>query len=227
MLVPVENQAEISPAIQKAAPIPGATEEESEQVSEVTEPTAVLLPSPPVQSMAPTTQVEEIAEIPAANSVTAEAVTPQPGPTVVEPQITSTEAISPVDRLTAAELEDKKVGIPEPEEQSFTAPETPKIDSMGTLPPAAFEKPPQKQDVVPAPISAGTGAAAPATAAAPAAPIEQDTEAASGALPKAEGTPVAEPVEPAVVQEEQKGTLKKKNRGPLHKVAKEIRKVFR
>jgi hypothetical protein len=170
-----------------------------------------------------------------AHRAIAEAMTPQPVPPLGKPQIISPEAISPMDRLTAVEVEDDaligtsarrsdgKVGMPEPEQQSFTAPETPELDFKSTVPPPAFEEPSYTLEDVPvsAPIST-------VVAAAPAAPIQQDTEPA---LPKHKPTPVGEHIAPAaVIQEEHKATRKKNRgplRGPLHKAAKEIRKAFR
>ncbi|KAG7668793.1 hypothetical protein Ndes2526B_g00494 [Nannochloris sp. 'desiccata'] len=275
LLVPVQKQPEISPGIQETAPISAATEKESEQIFEATEPIAVLLPSPAVdknseelqaithpkhtkapvdaednsspQSIAPAPLVENTELTSAATQGAAEAMTPQPVPTLVQPQLSSPEAISPVDRLTAAELEDnallatssRRSDVPSPptdrekvdilEHRSFDAPETPKMEPKSTVPLPAFEDPAHKlEDVpVPAPLSTAT-----ATEAALAPSIQQDTEPAIAALPTAKPTPVDKPAVTSVTQEEQKGTLKKKKnrgpiRGPLHKAAKEIRKAFR
>ena len=217
----------------------------------------------PIQAVSPA-PVAEKEETRAAPRVAAEPLTTKSAETFASPEPFSFHKVmSPEDRFTRATLEDRalisdsarrsdapspsphhgKVVIPETEQGSFDAPETPKIEAKSSptlleepvsekhaAPAAASQAPPASTEAPP-PDKAAAAAGAEEETAAPSVAIEEDTEPAIAALPNAKPTVVDKDILPAAVlagSGEHRGKLKKatQKRRPFHKLGKAIRKAF-
>jgi hypothetical protein len=244
-----------------SAAVPESTSEEVQTIlpSDLTRAPVVAekIAPHPVQSSVPSPLFESEELTAAPTRVTAAAMAPQPvfpveEPRIegVSPEVVSPANISPVNRFTAAELEDHalikdsarrsdapspsphsdKVGAnDEPRQYSTEAPETPEIESKATIPPPVFEealvKNKQKEGSAAAPPASAlesTGGGAPNDAALVAPAIEKEPEETplAAAMPNAKLTVVEKDILPAVVLEE----------GADHKGLKKVKKnrgVFR